>query len=195
MKVEYGNIAVEIGASHLSNNKNYEVQRTNHWEIQITGIPGDGTDEMVTLLTSSAAMPQFSVETVELTHVNGKSKVAGAPTLEAGDLTVLDAIDVDMEMRLYNWFCQVYNPKTNQMGWSSVYKKNAKLVLFGPDGSSKRVWKLEGVWPTTFNPGELNYDGSDKKMLTMTLSYDKAYREDNVLGFFSVEGLEYWKGD
>lgn len=36
------------------------------------------------------------------------------------------------------------------------------------------MWKLLGTFPTTFDAGQLNYGSPDKKMVSSTLSVDKA---------------------
>lgn len=61
------------------------------------------------------------------------------------------------------------------MGWASKYKKDGTIYQYGPDGTAIRMWKIEGVWPLNMDLGEMNYDSSDKKPISMNLSIDKAY--------------------
>lgn len=154
---------------HLSNNKTYEIQRTNHFEVQIAGLP-----EELTLSVESFAMPNFSNAPIELAHGNTRVKVAGQTTFEDSELVVKDAIGADVEKIVNDWHRQVYNPDTDAVGWAADYKKNATVFQYAPDGTYVRSWKLLGIWPNAVAYGDMAYDGSDKKTITLTLSYDKA---------------------
>jgi len=162
---------ITLGPMHLSNNRTYEIQRTNHFEVQISGLPID-----VTLTVESFPLPNISTPAIELAHGNSKVKVAGQAEFEDGELVVKDAIGADIEKIIHNWHKQVYDPTTDRLGWAADYKKNATVYQYGPDGTYIRSWKLIGVWPSAVNYGEMSYDGSDKKTISITLSYDKAYR-------------------
>lgn len=162
----YGN------ASHFANNANYEVQRTNNFEIEISGLTGN-TAEVIRLSVQSVKIPSLNLEVIELRHGNTTVKVAGAHSYEGGDLVCVDAIGADTEMALFNWYQATYDPDTGYVGKAVDYKKVCRLHQYSPDGKTVRTWRLEGVFPTAFDPGELNYDGSDKKTLTLSLSIDK----------------------
>lgn len=163
-------MAIAMGAMHLSNNKNYEVQRTNHFELIIDGLSQD-----VTLAVQSCPFPTTSNEVIELAYGNSKVKVAGQAVFDDVEITCLDFIGEDTEIKLANWRKQVYNPETDKVGFAADYKKNGYLYQYAPDGTHTRTWKIIGAWPTTFTPGENNQEGSDKKLMSLTLSVDKAY--------------------
>lgn len=163
-------------ASHFANNVNYEAQRTNHFEVEISGLTGKSA-ETIRLSTQSVKIPSLSLEVIELKHGNSTVKVAGANSTEGGDLTVVDAIGADTEKVMYDWYKLGFNPETSTVGRAVDYKKVARLIQFSPDGSVKRTWRLEGVFLTSFDPGELSYDGSDKKVITASMSVDKCIPE------------------
>jgi hypothetical protein len=160
-----------LGANHLSTNKTYEIQRNNHFEVQIAGL-----DESLTFVVESFSLPNFSNAPIELAHGNTRVKVAGQTTFEDSELVVKDAIGADIEKIVNNWQKQVYDPATDKIGFAADYKKTATVYQFAPDGSSERSWTLSGVWPNAVAYGDMAYDGSDNKTITMTLSYDKAVR-------------------
>ena len=159
-----------LSPMHLSNNKTYEVQRTNNFEVQI-----DGLSQRVTLAVQSCPLPTVSNDPIELSFGNSKVKVAGQASYEDVELTVLDLIGADIEKVLSEWRKQVYDPETDKIGFAEDYKRNGKIYQYAPDGSHVRTWKIIGAWPTNLNPGDMNYEGSDKKVISMTLSIDKAY--------------------
>lgn len=159
-----------LGPMHMSNTREYEMQRTNNFEVRI-----DGLGEDVTLCVESCPLPTISNDPIELGYGNSKVKVAGQASFDDIEIVVKDAIGYDTEMKLWNWRKKVYDPETDKIGWAADYKKQGIIYQYSPDGSIERNWKIIGCWPTNINPGEMNYDGSDKKTISMTLSIDKAY--------------------
>ena len=161
-----------IGPMHLSNNRHYEVQRTNNFEVVFEGL-----SEEVTLSVASCSLPNVSNEPLEISHGNSKVKVAGQANFDDVSLVVNDMIIADIEKQLYAWRKKVFDPETMKIGWAEDYKKNGRLYQYGPDGTVSRVWRLIGCWPTGFESTEFNYEGADKKQITMPIAIDQAYPE------------------
>ena len=182
--VVVANTMGELGPMFMSQSYAFEVQRTNNFEVVLQGFPPE-----FTLAVESSPSPVISNDPIELAYGNSKVKVAGQATFDDFDIQIKDFIDADMEMYLYDWRGQVYDPWTDRIGWAKDYKRNGFLHQYAPDGTCQRSWKLWGVWPTNFNGGDFQYDGGDKKLISMTLSVDKAVlceREDS-LGMHEVK--------
>lgn len=162
---------ITLGAMHLANTATYEVQRTNNFELVISGL----SDE-VTLSVSSTNLPTTGNEPIELSYGNSKVKVAGQATVDDVTVVVKDVIGADIDQLLLDWRYSVYDPKTDKIGWAKNYKRQAYLYQYAPDGTHMRPWKLIGCWPSSYESSEFNYEGADKKEITLTLSVDKAYR-------------------
>ena len=159
----------ELGPLFMAADYAYEVQRTNNFEVVLQGFP-----KQFTLAVESSPSPVISNDPIELAYGNSKVKVAGQASFDDFDIQIKDFIDADLEMLLYQWRGQVYDPWTDRIGWAKDYKRNGFLHQYAPDGTCQRSWKLWGVWPTNFNGGDFQYDGGDKKLISMTLSVDKA---------------------
>ena len=159
-----------LGPMFMSNVRKYEVQRTNHFELRIDGLSDD-----ITLAVESIGLPEVSNDPIELAYGNSKVKVAGQATYNDVEFSVKDFIEADTEYELWQWRNQVYNPETDAIGWNNTYKRDGTIYQYGPDGTVLRKWKMLGLWPTNLSGGEMNYDGGDKKLISMTLSCDKAY--------------------
>lgn len=157
-----------LGAMHMSNNRTYEPQRTCNFEVQIAGL-----GEQITLSVLSAPAINITNEEITISHGNAKVKFPGQATFEGGELVVVDFIGADIEKQVHEWQRAVYDPQTDKIGWAADYKKNGILTEYSPDGSVTREWKIMGIFPTAVNYGEHTYDGSDKKQISLTLSYDK----------------------
>jgi hypothetical protein len=108
-----------LGPMHLSANKRYEVQRTNHFEVQIAGMGDD-----ITLNVESFPLPSISTPAIEISHGNSKVKVAGQAEFDDGELVLRDAITADVEKQISDWHKKVYDPQTDKIGWAADYKRN-----------------------------------------------------------------------
>lgn len=161
---------ITLGSMHLSNSRTYEVQRVHNFEVVIEGLP-----ETVTLSVISFPIPETSNGVISLKHGNADVKVAGAAEFSDGQLVVRDAIVADIERVLYEWRRQVYDPTTDRIGWAAEYKKQGYVHQYAPDGTHVRTWKIIGMWPSAMSASEMNNESSDKKNITLTIQYDRAY--------------------
>lgn len=162
-----------LGASHLISPK-YEVQRTNNFEIQITGV---SDQETLKLAVVSGFLPNESNEVISLNYGNTQVTVAGAARPNnSGSLVVRDLIgsEVDIEGMIDAWRASVYDKETDAIHFAADYKKTAKVTQSAPDGTLLRVWDLTGVWPSAVDYGQISYDSPGAKTISITLQYDKA---------------------
>lgn len=164
-----GHLAQQQGA--------FEPQRQNNFSITISGL-GEGDAELISLAIASMDLPNESNEIIELPWGNEVVKVAGQARTDDVPLTVRDFVDRNVRDILVRWRRQVYDPRPDQggrIGLARDYKKSATITLHGPDGTSKRVCALVGVWPSALNPGSLDMSASDVVQIELTLSVDKSY--------------------
>ena len=102
-------------------------------------------------------------------------KAAGVPTFQAGQFVINDYIGADGKSVLLAWQSLAYNVRTEKIGKMTDYKKDCSLIERTPDGEISKVWKIEGCWVSDVAPGDFNVENSDKKTVTATIQYDKAY--------------------
>lgn len=159
-------------ARHLSTTRDYQPQMTNWFEIQVEGI------DALTFTVQDCTLPELSTPPVSLPYGNSVSKVPGQAEWGSGSFTFIDAIMADVEVALYEWQSEVYDPATGKMGWVDQYKRDVIVTQFGPDGTAERPWRFEGCWPSSIPYGSLSMDGSDKKLIECTIEYDRAYRDN-----------------
>lgn len=160
-----------LGASHLAS-AGWEIQRRNNFEIAIAGV-GD-SERLLTLSVVSGALPSESNGVLEVNYGNTLIKVAGTYNIQSGSLVVRDFIQKDMEQIIEDWRALVYNKDTDAVGFAADYKKQARITQFAPDGSHERVWKVEGVWPSSVDYGSVSQSDNSLKEISITLEYDKA---------------------
>jgi hypothetical protein len=97
-------------------------------------------------------------------------------------LVLKDFVDADTRGAILRWRKQVYDSATGKIGLAKDYKKLAHVILSGPDGSSERVGKCKGCWPTADPAIELNMEGGDKVLLECPIAIDKIDWSDSIEG-------------
>lgn len=167
----------QMGPSHIANSRAHELQRTNNFALVVGDLGED-----LTLAVDSFSAPDETNAPIEISYGNHKVKFAGPAEFSDGDMVVNDFIGIDTEKIITDWKATVYDPKTDKIGFAASdasnkgYKKTAYLYLYSPDGSVARKWKIEGCWPSHVAYGEFSNSSPDKRQITVTLTYDKAYR-------------------
>ena len=166
---------ITIQATYF-NQKEYQLQGRNHFEIQFEGSKWSKTE---TLLVKSFPLPKERTEVNTLDHFNQQIKLAGKTTFEGGSLVIHDAIDKDVEVLFRRWRKTVYDATTGKVGYAADYKTNGYVIEYSPNGEKARKWKLIGCWPSDVDYGDLDYETGGYKDLTATITYDWAYRVDD----------------
>lgn len=185
----------KIGAYHMIGDDDYEPQRNNNFEVRIyfnendklltvgneTEIPIDLAQDCLTLSAVSVGQISTDVGIIEVPYGNTKVKFAGLPSISNSDIVYTDYIGKATERVIAAWHAQVFNPKTQKIGFASKYKKSALLIETAPDGSRARAWNLKGCWPSNVQYGAYDYNGGSTRQITMTLTYDIAIPLDSHL--------------
>ena len=190
-------------AAHLfqSSESGYEIQRTNNFEIQITGLDTivragysaddqyhgysqkiwekltdpDTVQELI-MSTKAGFSPKENVSTIEIQYGNSKLKYAGIPSYDDGSITFNDFYNKDTELLLKAWQAAAYDASTGAVGDGEDYKRTAYLTMFSPGGRRARRWKLIGCWVSTVNGDDFSNDGNSPRALSATFVYDSAIR-------------------
>lgn len=152
----------------------FEPQRQSNWSFEVL-LPGGSNN--IALAIESANTPKWGVEALELHFANEVRYVAHKATYEAIPLRVKDFVDIPIAAQMYAWQLLVYNPETGAIGFAKDYKKEAAIILYGPDGSMQRRWTLRGCFPMGWDPGPLDMNSTEKVVMELTLRYDKSIPE------------------
>lgn len=151
----------------------FEPQRTFDFELEIYGIPGA---ENIKLAVDSAFIPLSTNEVITVNYLGEERKVAGKAKFAGGSIVVKDFVDEDIAGNLQAWRDLVYDPQSGAIGRATQYKKQGNLILFAPDFSGSRSFKLEGVWPSGLSASNLSYANSGVVNVTLAITFDRAYR-------------------
>lgn len=170
----------KYNANHLSADDRYQIQETSWYEIKILLEKDDSIDtpvEDLTFVVQSVTLPEISNPAIDVGYGNSTAKLPGKREHGESSFTFMDAMTIDVEAVILGWQNKVYDPETGKMGWVSEFKRTIQITQYGPDGSNERVWILRGCWPSNVAYGEMSGESSDKKNITVTITYDNAYRK------------------
>jgi hypothetical protein len=158
----------------------FEPQRTHNWALELN-LDGEENDE-ITLSVVEGFLPARYNDLLEIPYGNEIVYAAGKMRWESGSVTLRDWVDKRTAKLLLDWQLQVGNPHTGAIGLCTSYKRDASIILFGPNVENgapeeqvgEKIWTLHGVWPLRVNPGSLDMTNSGQVMIQVALQYDKA---------------------
>lgn len=159
----------------------FQLQRKNHFQIQFLPSRYDSTleiDSELRFMVKNFPLPKEATETNDINYFNQTIKVAGKTTFENFTMVLRDSIGFDVEQKFLNWRNRVYDPRTGRMGLAAMYKLDAIVYEFTPNRDYYRAWKCEGCFPSGVDYGDMDYDDGGEKQVSVTLSVDRAYRDD-----------------
>ena len=158
----------------------YQLQRKNHFQVQFLESTYSDLkiDPDLRFMLKSFPLPKETTETSDINYFNQTIKVAGRTTFDNFTMVLRDAIGFDVERQFLNWRNRVYEPRTGRMGLAAMYKLDAIVYEFTPNRDYYRAWRCEGCFPTAVDYGDMDYDDGGEKQVSVTLSVDRAYRDD-----------------
>lgn len=163
-----------LNADHIGQaGGGFEVQRANNGLIYVVGLAGNEND-ILSLSMTSVTLPKTNINIIEVMYLNQTRKFAGRPTFEDMQVVFNDYVDQNTKKVLADWFYLSHNPVTGKTAFASQYKKNGRIVLYGPDGSGDREWEVTGIWISAFDPGDVDHEADDRLRITCTITIDKA---------------------
>lgn len=163
-----------LNADHIGQaGGGFEPQRQNNGLLYITGLEGD-ENGITTLSFVTGPVPKSDINVVEVHHQNQLRKFAGKTTYQDMTVQFYDYVDQNTKLVLTRWYYQSHDPKSGKTRFASRYKKNGRLVLTGPDGSTDREWAIEGMWIQGFDPGDIDHESDTANRISCTIAIDKA---------------------
>lgn len=201
---QYGNIQHDV--YHLSNNTNeYEIQRTNNFEFVVdtsisqaksiadstlTSTVGPNAQEVLRLSVSSAAVPHFTQQPIEVNRGNNSFKFAGVMKFGSGTIRFNDYIGVDTKNILMSWQALSGNTRTQKVGLASDYKKKGHLLQYTPDWQLVRAFVMYGCWVSQLSQDDYTFETNNKKLITATIAYDFALLDDSLTLPFAITNTD-----
>lgn len=180
------------GASHFTDNANWEPQRDSHWELVINLSELIFPDKMnssrrsftqndsniIRLAVQTVSLPALSVTAQSIKRGNEQVFIATNPTVGGSvSLTCIDSIGYDIQNMLLDWFRLIYNFDGDKlMGLAVNYKTTASLLVFAPDASVMRSWDVYGLFPTNISIPNMGTGGGFTQ-ISCSFSCDRLERK------------------
>lgn len=184
-------------ASHLFINtaNGFEPQRTNNFEMVITGLStikpaGDDVysekvanmlknmgDDLV-LSIKNGFTPKENISTLEVPYGNSLVKFAGKPTYDDGTIIWNDYYDKDIELILKAWQRAASNPKNGAIGDAKNYKRECIMTMYSPGYTVARRWLIHGCWVNHVNGDDMGNENNSIRTLSAGFVYDWAERQE-----------------
>lgn len=130
--------------------------------------------EVLRLSVSSAAVPNFTQNVVEVKRGNGTVKFAGAYTYPSGSFKFNDYVGANTKGILQAWRNLSAHVEDETVGNAEDYKINAVLIEYTPDHRQIRYWDFYGVWISELQEGDFSSEDDGKREITATIQYDRA---------------------
>jgi len=164
---------VRVSADHIAAaGGGFQPQLKSNFTLRMTP-PGDANNaQVIELSLKTFPFPHMVTENPAINYMNGQRKYPGRTTYPDAPLVVNDYVDQQTASVLEAWHNLVYNPVTGATGLCAIIKRQATLILFAPDGSTERKWRLLGVFPKEFDMGAGSMDDATANQITATLSID-----------------------
>jgi len=145
-----------------------EPVRQSSFEVSFSRLPN------IWMVCNNTNLPNITIDQIEIYHGNEKTKIAGQPDVQNITLELRDTISPDIIRLIENWKNTVYNPSSGLIGYASEYKDRGTVEQYDTKGILIRAWDLFGVWPTSVNYGNLDYQSKDPVLASIDFSVDRA---------------------
>jgi hypothetical protein len=159
-----------VSADHLAPARGgFEPQRSYAWQIEL---PIGG--EVIKMAASSVTGVTETNEPIELHYGNEVRFVAGKARFDSMQVVIRDMVDENVAQIVDDWRRKVYDPKTGKVNRATAYKVEGDLILMDTTGQARARYHLIGVWPSSVNFGDLDYESNDLVRIQVVMTIDKA---------------------
>ena len=157
------------------NTDDYQLQLQENFVIIFESKPGF---EGFELLAASVTPPTRSYETIPVNYANKTINVAGRVSFGTMTIVVRDVIKKDTELQLTKWAESILSVKEGTRGSIEKYKVNVEIIPLAPNGDTGRPSIARGCFPVEINWGDLSYDNTGIRTVSITLAVDDYARKE-----------------
>lgn len=158
------------------NTDQYNLQLQENFIIVFQNMKGlfDGFE----LIAQSVTPPTRSTEQIPVNYANMTINVAGRQTF--GNMTIVfrDVISKDTELALTAWFEAILSLKKGTRGSIEKYKTSIEIIPMDANGEKGRPSIAYGCFPTSINWGDLSYESTGIRTLSVEFSVDYYARKE-----------------
>ena len=157
------------------NTPDYQLQLQENFIVIFESKAGfDGFE----LLAASVTLPTRSYEAIPVNYANKTINVAGRVSFSNMSIVVRDVISKDTELQLTSWAESILAVKHGTRGKIEDYKVNVEIIPLSPNGDRGRPSIARGCFPVSINWGDLSYDNTGIRTLSIELAVDDFARKE-----------------
>ena len=142
------------------------------------------------LLAASVTLPTRSYEAIPVNYANKTINVAGRVSFSNMSIVVRDVISKDTELQLTKWAESILSVKKGTRGSIEKYKVNVEIIPLSPNGDKGRPSIARGCFPVSINWGDLSYDNTGIRTLSIELAVDDFARKEVWTGAVDQSSFE-----
>jgi hypothetical protein len=176
--VPLGDGAEALGSGILQPKLNYR------FRVVVAGFGGTGTSPgEFTRQVMNVSRPKVSHESIPLDSYNSRMYVMGKHTWEPITITLRDDIANNLTKLVGRQVQQQLDHKSQRGPSAGTNYKFSTLIeiLDGNSGNATEQWQLEGCFITNADYSQTDYAVSDPVTITLTLQYDNAVLNDDIM--------------
>jgi len=154
------------------------------FRVVVAGFGGAGTTSSeFTRQVMNVSRPKVSHESIPLDSYNSRMYVMGKHTWEPITITLRDDIANNLTKLVGRQVQQQLDHKSQRGPSAGTNYKFSTLIeiLDGNSGSATEQWQLEGCFVTNADYSQTDYAVSDPVTITLTLQYDNAVLNDDIM--------------
>jgi len=165
-------------ARHLSDQRDYELQRQNHFEVKFISNDYITFPDDFKLAVQSFPAPNEEQEAVEVEYGNTSVNYAGTVSWGDGTITLRDFVGKRIKDTVRKWRKLAFDYETGMIGHAETYKCKGIVTEYSPDGTVTAKWDLIGCWAQSVDFGTLEHGSADNLDIEVTVQYDMAIPKD-----------------
>jgi hypothetical protein len=151
--------------------------RGNLFQVTFNNPANSIADIKVPFLVRAAQIPESSIGVVEVPYFGRRIRLAGDRTFGDWSVTVINDEDFLIRNAIEEWSNRINSLQTNIRSFGSaaplLYKSTAEVTQFSKTGVPIRVYKFNGIFPSSITSIDLNWADTDSiEEFSVTFQYD-----------------------
>lgn len=151
--------------------------RPTLFQVQIQNPVSNVSDLKSSFMIKSATLPESTINPIPVGYFGRKIHVAGDRTFAPWEVSVINDEDFVVRNGMEQWlsYINAHEGNIQQFGTSrpAAYKTQARITQFSKDGSILRVYKFQGLFPTSVGSIAMDWDSTDQiETFPVTFQYD-----------------------
>ena len=164
------------------NTEAYQIQLKENFIIVFE--KNDFLGEGFELIAESVTLPTRQIQQIPINYGNKTINVAGRNSFTNLTINVRDVISKDTELKLTKWAEAIVNTNDGTRGiigdstGKHGYKISIEIIPLDPNGTKGRPSIARGCFPISINWGDLSYNDTGIRTLSIECSVDDFARKE-----------------